>query len=125
MLQRAAVVFGVVFLIVGVLGFIPLLTPGGRLLGLFEVDAWHNAVHLLTGAIGVAVGWMSERGSQLFFQIFGVLYGLLAVLGFFYADQPLLGFIAHNQADVGLHLVIALVALYLGFAVPATRTERV
>ena len=50
-----------------------------------------------------------------FFKIFGVVYGLVAVLGFFAGDQPLLGIIAHNMADMWLHVAIAAVSLYLGF----------
>jgi len=44
-----------------------------------------------------------------------VIYGLVAVLGFFYGDAPLLGIVANNAADSVLHVVIAVVALYLGF----------
>lgn len=124
MLQRAAIVFGVVFLIIGILGFVPVVAPDGYLFGLFQVDTLHNLVHLITGVVAAIVGFMTERASQLFFQIFGVVYGLLAVLGFFHGDSPLFGVIAHNPADIGLHIVIALVALYLGFTAPRTPTER-
>lgn len=124
MLQRAAKVFGIVFLIVGALGFVPPAAPNGYLLGLFQVDALHNLVHVLTGVVALIAAYSSERASRLFLQIFGAVYGLLAVLGFFHGDAPLFGLIAHNQADIGLHLLIALVALYLGFVAPRTRTER-
>ena len=58
---------------------------------------------------------MGEKASRVFFQAFGVIYGLVAVLGFFYGDAPLLGIVANNAADSVLHVVIAVVALYLGF----------
>jgi len=51
----------------------------------------------------------------MFFKIFGVVYALVAVLGFFSGEQPLLGIIAHNAADMWLHAVIALVTLWIGF----------
>jgi hypothetical protein len=114
-LQRIALIFGIVFVIVGVLGWVPAVNPGGKLLGIFDVNAAHNVVHLATGAVAIIVGAMSEKASRVFFQVFGVIYGLVAALGFFYGDAPLLGFVANNAADSVLHVVIAVVALYLGF----------
>jgi hypothetical protein len=115
MLKTFAIAFGVVFLIIGVLGFIPAVAPAGMLFGLFEVGPLHNLVHILTGAIGLAVAAAGERASRLYFQVFGVVYALLTVFGVFYGDAALLGVVTHNWADVWLHLAIALVALYLGF----------
>ena len=54
-----------------------------------------------------------------FFKVFGVVYGLVAILGFFAGDQPLLGMIAHNMADTWLHVAIAVVSLWLGFGTKA------
>lgn len=116
MLKTYALWFGIVFLVVGVLGFIGPLAPGGMLLGIFHVDALHNIVHLVSGAAALAVSAAGERASRMYFQIFGVVYGLVALLGFVYGDRPLLGVMAHNWADVWLHVVIAAIALYLGFA---------
>ncbi len=114
-LKRIAVIFGIVFVIVGVLGWVPAVNPGGKLLGIFDVNAAHNVVHLATGVLAIIVGAMGEKDSRVFFQAFGVIYGLVAVLGFFYGDAPLLGIVANNAADSVLHVVIAVVALYLGF----------
>jgi hypothetical protein len=122
MLKRIAVIFGVVFVLVGVLGFIPAVTPGGKLLGLFDVNTVHNLVHLATGVVGIAVGMASEQASKLFFQVFGVIYALVAIAGFFYGDKPLLGLVANNTADAGLHVIIAAVALYLGFGMKSSAT---
>jgi len=114
-LKRIAVIFGIVFVIVGVLGWVSAVNPGGKLLGIFDVNAAHNVVHLATGVLAIIVGAMGEKASRVFFQAFGVIYGLVAVLGFFYGDAPLLGIVANNAADSVLHVVIAVVALYLGF----------
>jgi len=116
MLNKIAIAFGVVFVAVGVLGFVPPLAPDGKLLGLFEVNTLHNLVHLATGVIAIIVGLNSDSASRMFFRVFGAIYALVAALGFFYVEQPLLGLVANNNADTGLHLVIAVVALYLGFA---------
>ena len=122
MLKKIALVFGVVFIAVGLLGFVPALAPDGHLLGLFHINPLHNVVHIASGAVALWAGMSSERNSRLYFQIFGVVYALVAVLGFVYGDQPILGLIANNAADTWLHVVIAVVTLYLGFG---TKTAEV
>ena len=123
MLKKIAIAFGAVFIVVGILGFIPALTPDGRLLGLFAVNTLHNTVHLATGIVALAVAMASPRAILMFFRVFGVIYALVAILGFFTAgDQPLLGLIAHNRADAVLHVLIAVVALWIGFGMKAEAT---
>jgi hypothetical protein len=114
-LKTIAIVFGIVFAAVGLLGFVPALNPGGKLLGIFDVNAAHNIVHLATGIIALAVGFASDRASKIFFQVFGIVYAAVAALGFFYGDALLLGIVSNNLADTWLHVVIAVIALYLGF----------
>lgn len=120
MLKKAALVWGIVFLIVGVAGFIPGLTSTDDmgmkvLLGLFMVNGIHNAVHLLTGAASV-LSSKTEKWSRLYFQLFGVVYGLVTILGFIVGSgHYVLGIIPVNTADNFLHLGITLVTLYLGF----------
>jgi preprotein translocase subunit Sss1 len=116
MLQAAAKIFGFVFLLIGVLGFVPALTPDGHLLGIFEVGGIHNIIHLLSGVAALATGYSSPAASRLYFQIFGVVYALVALLGFVYGDKALFGIVEHNMADTFLHVVIAGTALYFGFA---------
>src|SRR5688572_26668726 len=109
MLKRIAVAFGLVFLLVGVLGFVPGATRDGHLLGIFHVNPAHNMVHIITGIGAIACGLTSAHAAQLFFRIFGVVYGLVAVLGFMMGDRPLFGMIANNMADAWLHTAIAAV----------------
>ena len=116
-LKKAAVVFGIVFLLVGILGFIPAVAPNEMLLGVFHVNAAHNVVHLLSGAVALACGLASAAASRLYFRIFGVVYGLVAVLGFMQGEGHLLGLISNNMPDVWLHVAIAAASLILGFAV--------
>ena len=54
--------------------------------------------------------------SQLFFQVFGIIYGLVAILGFIAGDRLIMGTIANNLADAWFHLIVAAVSLYLGFS---------
>ena len=53
-LKTFAWIFGVVFILIGVLGFVPALNPGGLLLGIFEVNSFHNLVHILSGIAALA-----------------------------------------------------------------------
>lgn len=115
MIRTAAKIFGAVFILIGILGFIPAFTPENRLLGIFEVNALHNVIHLASGVVALLAAFGNARSARLYFQVFGIVYGLVAVLGFFYGDQPLLGIVAHNMADTWLHVVITISALYLGF----------
>lgn len=116
MLKIAATIFGAAFLIAGLLGFVPATAPDGMLLGILHVNATHNIVHLITGAVALLAAYSGARASQLFFQIFGVVYALVAVLGFLAGDRPLLGIIANNVPDAWFHLIVAAVSLYFGFA---------
>ena len=111
-----ALVIGIVFLIVGVLGLI-FDTTSGSVFG-FDVDFVHNLVHLLTGILGLAAafsGW-----SRRFNQVFGIIYLLVGIAGLFpflYFGDKLLGIMAVNGADNVLHLVVGIVAAAVGFFV--------
>jgi hypothetical protein len=123
MLKQISIAFGGIFLLVGVLGFVPGVTQNGHLLGIFHVNAAHNFVHLLTGTVALLCGLTSAHAAQLFFRIFGVIYGLVALLGFVMGDRPLLGFISNNMADAWLHTGIAIVSLALGFGLHESETR--
>ena len=117
MLKKAAIIFGVVFLLVGVLGYVPGVTTNEMLLGIFHVNAAHNIVHLLSGAVALPAGWRALVRRGWYFRIFGIVYGLVAVLGFLQGEAHLLGLISNNMADTWLHVAIAVVSLALGFGV--------
>jgi hypothetical protein len=116
MLKKTAVGFGIVLLIVGVLGFVPGVTNNGMLLGIFHVNAIHNVVHLLSGAVALIAGLSSTASSRLYFRVFGIVYAVVAVLGFVVGSGMILGILSNNPADTYLHVAIAAAALYLGFA---------
>lgn len=120
MLRKAALLFAVVFVLIGVLGFVPALAPENDmgmplLLGLFMVGALHNIIHLASG-VGAFLGSKSEEYASLYFKVFGLVYALVTVVGFVQGDT-VLGLIHVNLADNLLHLVIAVVTLGLGFGV--------
>lgn len=114
MVQKIAWIFGIVVLVVGVLGFVPGITMDGRLMGIFQVDTMHNIVHILTGILAIAAAMGTGSYARLYFKVFGIVYGLVAVLGLV-MDGNVLG-MTMNMADHLLHVVITAFALYVGFA---------
>lgn len=108
---------GVVFLVVGVLGWVenPLVGDGG----IFHTDMMHNIVHLATGVLALVFGSMSAEAGKNFCKVFGLVYLAVAVVGFFmHGDAEVtsvLGLLEANQADHILHVVLALVFLGVGF----------
>jgi hypothetical protein len=125
MVKAAALLFGVVFLLVGILGYVPAVTSDMNgmpmLLGIFHVNSAHNIVHLASGIIFLLCGLSGAVASQLFFRIFGLVYALVAVLGFLKPPGPLLGMISNNVADTWLHVALAAAMLVIGFALPANK----
>ncbi|GCE50329.1 uncharacterized protein DUF4383 [Thermosporothrix hazakensis] len=122
-IQRTfAGVLGAVFLLIGVLGFIPFLTPQNHLLGIFSINLSHNIVHLLFGVLGLAAAFTGF--SQLYNQGVGIIYLLIGILGFIPALAPdgmLIGLVHINLADNLLHIVIAAASLYVGFVLRASQ----
>ena len=122
MIKTAANLFGIVFLLIGILGFVPAVTPAnGMLLGIFHVNTAHIFVHLASGVVFLLCGMAGVGASRTFFRIFGVIYAVVALLGFYYRDNAILGLIANNIADIWLHVVLAVAMLYLGFGASGGR----
>ena len=119
MLRKVALIFGIVFILVGILGFV---TPGGmsmdadpapgHILGMFGVNLLHNVVHLLVGVWGI-VASRSWGGAKSFMQIGGVAYIVLAVLGF--VAPTTFGLIPIGGNDIYLHAVLGLIMAGIGF----------
>jgi len=124
MVKTLAVLFGLVFLVVGILGFVPAATHEVNgmpmLLGIFHVNTAHNIVHLASGVVFLLCGMAGAGPSRAFFKIFGIVYALVAVLGFYYGDAALLGIISSNMANTWLHVGLAAAMLLIGFASPKT-----
>jgi Domain of unknown function (DUF4383) len=124
--QRFAAVFGVVYLAVAVAGFA--LTGFSDFAGehhhtllIFAVNPLHNVIHLV-----LAVGWLAaaprHRAARLANLAFGVVLGLVTVLGFV-GGMGMLGMSGIAEPDNFLHLATATLSLYFG-SVAAGGTER-
>ncbi|GAA2057464.1 DUF4383 domain-containing protein [Williamsia deligens] len=132
-LRLAAAAVGAVFLVVGILGFIPGITTdydmlgwaghhsGAKLLGIFAVSALHNVVHLAFGVAGLALS-RTARTSRAYLVGGGVIYAVLWVYGLVVDETSSANFVPLNTADNWLHLVLAAGMILLGLTLPATRT---
>jgi hypothetical protein len=113
------VVFGAVYLLVGLLGFAVtggvsfFATSGGLLLGIFEVNPFHNVAHLLIGAALLIAGLASTRAAKGTNITIGAAYLLLGIVGFFLTGT-MANVLALNTFDHFLHLASALVLLGVG-----------
>ncbi len=100
-------ILGIVLLLVGVAGFVT-----GSPLIIFEVNTVHNVVHLLSGVVGLWAASSGHAYSRMYLIIFGLVYGLVTVLGF--TTGAVLSLFTVNMADNYLHLAIAAVCLVVG-----------
>ena len=102
-------VLGAVFILVGIIGFF-----NNPVLGIFQVDAMHNVIHLVSGILAIIFAASGESAAKSFSKVFGVIYALVAILGLAFGGN-ILGLMTVNMADNILHIVLALVFLYVGF----------
>lgn len=122
-----ALITGALYLLVGILGFIPGLvtTPAiapdlaldtgyGYLFGLFPINWLHNLVHLGVGIWGLAA-YRKFSSSRTFGKGLAIFYGLLAIMGFFPILQTTFGLVPIFGNDIWLHAVTAIIAAYFGF----------
>jgi hypothetical protein len=133
--QKAAVIVGAVFLLVGVAGFIPGLTTDlesiafaghmseAMLLGIFQVSVLHNIVHLIFGIAGVGFA-ISVPGSRNYLIWGGVVYAILLVYGLFLSGDHPANFVPLNAADNWLHAGLAIGMVVLGLLLPPRRGDR-
>jgi hypothetical protein len=128
-----AALVGGALVVVGIIGFFyeASFETGDDLradgvLGIFDVNGWHNLVHIAAGLLGLAAAGYAARTYAL---AFGLGYFLLAIWGFLEVDDgfgALLDVIPVNTEDNVLHLVLGLTGLAAGAATPKedTRVQR-
>lgn len=113
MAKKIALLLGIVFVLVGLLGFVP--NPIVGMAGIFETDMLHNLVHILFGIILIVAA--KKGAAMLWLKVLGVVYLLLAILGFLMVPEGgmLLGLVHANAADHWLHVVLGIVLVLAGF----------
>jgi Domain of unknown function (DUF4383) len=122
-----ALVIGATLLVAGIVGFFYNASFGtgdgterDALLGVLDVNGWHNLVHIASGAIGLLVAG-SYSGSRAYALVFGGVYLVVALLGFLAGDgEEIFNLIPVNTEDNLLHLLIGLAGLGAGLATPST-----
>ena len=112
--RNICIAFGSVFVLVGFLGFIP--NPIVSSEGIFETNAMHNLVHLLTGSAFLFGGLVLEGREGLALNIITAAYFGVALLGFMTNGDSLLGLVHINEADRWLHLGLAIAMLIAAIA---------
>lgn len=123
--QTAALAVGVVFLLVGILGFVPGITSnydqlsfaghgsGALLLGVFAVSVLHNLVHLAFGVAGIATA-RTAPGARAYLIGGGIVYAVLWLYGLLIDHGSDANFVPLNDADNWLHLALAVGMIALG-----------
>ena len=132
-----ALIFGIVYLAVGLLGLIPAaLRPPppdapptqftmlyGYLLDVFPVNVLHSAIHLAIGALGIAA-WRGMANPLVYARSVALFYGALAVMGLIPGMSTLFGLLPIHGHDVWLHAGSAAIAAYFGWRATEPHMER-
>ena len=113
MLRIIAIIFGIAFIFVGVAGFLSTFVKNGLLFGIFEMGSLHSIAFIVTGVLAIMCA-TRFKSTKLYFKIVGIVYAIVAIVGFWRGGDL---YILHvNLADNVLHIVIGVIAIYLGFA---------
>jgi hypothetical protein len=133
--QTAALAVAAVFVLVGILGFIPGITSNydtmsfaghhsaAKLLGIFQVSILHNIVHLLFGLLGFALA-RTVQGARMYLIGGGAVYLVLWLYGLIVGQNSAANFVPVNSADDWLHLILGLGMIALGLALSPKAVRR-
>lgn len=127
--KGVGVVFGAVYLVIGVLGFFVTgdtgfaSSDGGLLLGAFEVNPLHNVVHLLLGGVLLGTGLAKPVTAQTTNAVIGGVYLFLTIYGIIVVNTAA-DVLAFNTMDHILHAASALLLLTVGIIGDGARQRR-
>lgn len=111
--KKITLTFGWLFIVLGVLGFISNPVIGAH--GFFLTNASHNVIHLLSGIVFLWVAYSAKEKAGSMLRTFGIVYLIITILGFISSLGKILGFIATNTPANWLHLVMALIFIWVGY----------
>ena len=121
--KTASLVIGIIFLVVGILGYTDNPIIGDSHDAVFHADGAHNMVHIISGVLFLLFALAAPSRAGLFLKIFGLVYLLLGVWGAAVigseGQTTLLGFLHVNGADNFLHIALGVVIFLAGLLKPA------
>lgn len=125
--RTASIIIGVIFLLVGIMGFFPNTVIGDSHDATFHADATHSIVHIVSGVLFLLVALASPANAGMFLKIFGLVYLGLGVWGAATIGTEemttLLGFLHVNKEDNYLHIGLGVI-IFLAGMLPGHRPAR-
>ena len=117
--QIASCLFGIAFILAGLLGFLPdsLVTQHD----LSAVDFGHSFAQILAGAVILVAALRDPAGADVLIKSAGIGYVLVTFAVFIATGTVLLDIVHVNEADLSLHSGLAIVFLAALFILPALR----
>jgi Domain of unknown function (DUF4383) len=115
---------GGVLLVAGIIGFFysaSFGSPGSvdSVFGILAVNAWHNLIHIASGALGLLAYSAGPRESRTYALVFGAVYIVVAIWGFIIGSgESILGFVPINTEDNVLHVILGVLGIGAGLASP-------
>ena len=123
--KTAALIIGLIFIAVGIVGFIDNPIVGNSDAAIFHADTVHNTVHIVSGALFLLVALAAPGSAAGFLKLFGIVYLVIGVIGFIQYGTAgmgkVLGFLHVNGADNYLHVALGIVIFLAGFLKPGVR----
>jgi len=125
-MQNLAWLYAAMFFVIGSLRYIPFINDAqGYTLGIFKLEWYDDLLHYASGVWAAIAAWKSFKASEFYFKLFGIIYGLDGVMGFFLGQGYLDGGIfinGYTPLDWGFkfaanipHIVIGGIAVFIGF----------
>jgi len=115
--QRLGMIMGSLFLVGGVLAFVPGVTKDGMYFGMFMVNTAHNIMHIVSGAVFLLASLLGAKPVRAWFLLFGAIYAALAGIGLVVGDGLIFGLIMNSPFDSWGHAGLALIMLVTGVAI--------
>ena len=117
--KTASLIIGIIFLAVGILGFVANPVIGDSMGAIFHADPVHNCVHIISGVLFLIFAFAAPASAGFYLKLFGVVYFILGVVGMATIGDSemikLLGFLHVNAADNYLHIVLGVIIFLAGW----------